>query len=189
MKVHIDGALTDDVHVRAEQNDSSLAAEMHGCAAAGGVDKEVGEGGMRFRQQSVIVLSLVCGPLNNSDYCFALATGQATSGSIDAGKLLSAFAYILVPRPHISEPLTWYDWHAFAEKAMPSALNTAATPASVPLPESSVAGKLCCNHRHFMRSGCAGDCRHRPSHALHTPLMQYALRRVCLHIRLQIKRR
>ena len=144
---------------------------------------------MRFRQQSLIVLSLVCGPLNNSVYCFALAAGQATSGSIDAGKLLSAFAYVPVPRPHISEPLAWYDWHAFAEKAMPSALNTAATPPSVPLPESSVAGKLCCDHRHFMCSGFVGDCRHRASHALNTPLMQYALRRVCLRIRLQMKRR
>ena len=70
-----------------DQDGSSLATEMREYAAAAGVDKEVGEGGMRFRQQSVIVLSLVCGPLNNSDYCFSLATGQATSVSLDAGKL------------------------------------------------------------------------------------------------------
>ena len=69
-----------------EQDGSSLATEMREYAAAAGVDKEVG-GGMRFRQQSLIVLSLVCGPLNNSDYFFALATEQPTSASIDAGKL------------------------------------------------------------------------------------------------------
>ena len=70
-----------------EQDDSSLATEMREYAAAAGVDKEVGEGGMWLGQKSLIVLSLVCGPLNNSDYCFSLATGQATSASIDAGKL------------------------------------------------------------------------------------------------------
>ena len=65
--MHITGALTDDVHVRAEQNDSSVAAEMRECAATGGVDKEVGgggEGGHAFRAKLV---SLLCGPLNNSD--------------------------------------------------------------------------------------------------------------------------
>ena len=86
-----------------------LHADIRREYADTGVDKEVGEGGMRFRQQSLIVLSLVCGPLNNSDYCFSLATGQATSGSIDAGKLCSAFAYVPVPRPPISESLDCCD--------------------------------------------------------------------------------
>ena len=71
---------------------------------------------------------------------------------------------------------------------MPGVFNTAATPAPVPLPESSVAGKLCCDHRHFMRYGYRHFMK-QPSRALNAPLMQYASKRVCLHIRLQIKRR
>ena len=76
----------------------------------------------------------------------------------------------------------------FVENALPSAFNTAATPSLVPpLPTSSIAGKLCCDHRHFMRY----NYRHfmnQPSHALNAPLMQYALKRVYLRIHLQMKR-
>ena len=70
---------------------------------------------------------------------------------------------------------------------MPGVFNTAATPPPVPLPVSSITGKLCCDHRHFMRNGYR-HFMNQPSHALNTPLMQYALKRVCLHIHLQMKR-
>ena len=46
---------------------------------------------------------------------------------------------------------------------MSSVFNTAATSPPVPLPVSIIAGKLCCDHRHFMRNGYVGDWRHRPS--------------------------
>ena len=65
--------------------------------------------------------------------------------------------------------------------------NTAATPPPVPPPVSSIAGKLGCDHRHFMRYGYR-HFMNQPSHALNAPLMQYALKRVYLRIHLQMKR-
>ena len=62
------------------------------------------------------------------------------------------------------------------------------SPRVPPLPTSSIAGKLCCNHRHLIRNSFVSDCQHRQSHALGAPLIQYSLTRVCLYIRLQIKR-
>ena len=67
-----------------------VAAEMREYAAAGGANKEVGEGHvieskigdywfadhMRLRQESVIALLLCCGPLYNSDcFCTCNRTG------------------------------------------------------------------------------------------------------------------
>ena len=76
---------------------------------------------------------------------------------------------IYVPHKHSRTPHARTSIATFT--SFDSVSNESAPAPPAPLPVSSITGKLCCKHRHFIRNGFVGDCRHRSSRSLNAPLM------------------